>query len=409
MELTNNHYMTSISLTCNATSLVNNQYVFRINLDDILKAFKKKYKFCNIVLSSVSQLEFDSNKKPFNILVSGLPWLYQSNISNLIPRVLPPSSITFQTGQAISGVQNGFSFVRFENTGNYTFTMNNFQDIVVNFIVVGGGSGGQRAPILAFGGSGGSGAQIVYGSYLCTSNQFDVSARVGLGGIGSYWGNGGLSVGGTIPVEGGDVAGTAYGSQTTNDPENVVAIGSIKTAGGFSNLTSVEQFGTITALGGNVGAQTTVGTVNSCPNNGFSLGTGTTAIFYQGRQGGIFNATGNGITGHNLSVVGQNLIFGSSGGSGANNSGGENFNAQFTSGTNAGKASGSTQPYGYTQYSNPNLYDGFPASQNFGAGGGGASSSNGGATSQMTFLRAGVNYARGHGGNGGSGVIYLWW
>ena len=403
MELTNNHYMTSISLTCNATSLVNNQYVFRINLDDILKEFKKKYKFCNIVLSSVSQLQFDRNKKPFNIVVSGLPWLYQSNITNLIPMSLPPSSITFQTGQAISGVQNGFSFVRFENTGDYTFTMNNFLDIVVNFIVVGGGSGAQRGLQNTFGGSGGSGAQIVYGSYLCNSNQFNVSARVGLGGIGSYWGNGGRSVGGSIQVEGGDITGTAYGSQTTNDPENVVAIGAIKTAGGFSNLISAEQFGTITALGGNVGAQTTSGTVNSCPNTGFSLGTNTIATFYQGRQGGIGTntnivAANNGIDGHTLSVAGQNLTFSSSGGGATTDRIGQSL-----SGVGAGKSSGSSEPMSFTGYSNPNSYDGFSATF-FGCGGGGASGSGG-----IPYSSLGANYARQKAGNGGSGVIYLWW
>ncbi len=319
-----------------------------------------------------------------------------------------PPRITFTLGSAVEGTQNGFKFVRLQNTGNYTFTMSNFNGVAINIVVVGGGGGGQMGQIdqfiNSFGGSGGSGGQtLLVNNYTPTSSSISCTARVGLGGIGSYYGNGNRSTGGTVAVEGNDTIGTVYGTTTNNNPENSVAAGQIKCGGGYSEIVASGLF-TLRALGGNFGSSTPQSSIsnNTCPSTGQTV-TGIPATFYQGRAGGTgttnANQPGNGTNGQTISVAGTNLVFGSSGGGACRDQ-----QQQSTSGTNAGKASGSTAPTSYTGYSNPNQWDGFPATANYGAGGGGASGAGG-----IPYNASGANYSRQHGGNGSSGVIWIWW
>ncbi len=333
-------------------------------------------------------------------MFSGIDFLGNSSVRRA---VAAPPVITFTSGTPESGTLNGFTYRKLANTGNYSFTMTNFKDKTINFIVLGGGSGGQRGFASQFkGGSGGSGGQCVYGSYVIKSNSVSCSARVGLGGNGSYYGNGNQTgIGQTVPVGGGDNSGTVYGTTTANDPETSVAAGQVKCSGGYSQLQAGNEWGTIKALGGLAGDQNTYQILNTCPSTGFLIGSGATTTFVQGKNGGRGN-TGltpgeNGVTGELVSFAGTQIIVGSSAGGSSLDQ-----NTQSTSGTNAGRASGSLGSY--TGHSNPNATDGFPGSANSGAGGGGASGSGG-----APYNSINANYARQKGGNGGSGVIYIWW
>jgi len=322
----------------------------------------------------------------------------------------PEPTITFISGGsgAVQSTQNGFNFVRFQSTGNYSFTMNNFDNVPINIVVVGGGGGAQMGQVdqfvNSFGGSGGSGGQtLLVNNYTPSSSSISCTVRVGLGGIGTYYGNGNLGTSGGVAVEGGNTSGTVYGTTTNNNPENSVSAGQIKCGGGYSEIVASGLF-TLRALGGNFESSTPADSIssNTCPATGQTV-TGITATFYQGKAGGSgatnANIPGNGTNGQTISVAGTNLVFGSSGGGACRDQ-----QQQSTSGTNAGKASGITSPTSYTGYRNPNVYDGFPATANYGAGGGGASGSGG-----TPYNNAGVNYSNLHGGNGGSGVVWIWW
>jgi len=322
----------------------------------------------------------------------------------------PTPTITFTSGGsgAVQGTQNGFNFVRFQSTGNYSFTMSNFNNRPINIVVVGGGGGGQMGQVLggaaAFGGSGGSGGQtLLVNNYTPSSSSISCTARVGLGGIGTYYGNGGLGTSGGVAVEGGNTSGTVYGTTTNNNPENSVSTGQIKCGGGYSEIVASGIF-TLRALGGNFGSSTPSQGIssNTCPSTGQTV-TGITATFYQGKAGGNgatgSNTGGAGTNGQTISVAGTNLVFGSSGGGACRDQ-----LTQSATGTNAGKASGSTAPTSYTGYRNPNQWDGFPATANYGAGGGGASGSGG-----TPYNTANANYNNLHGGNGSSGVVWIWW
>lgn len=318
------------------------------------------------------------------------------------PYVAP--SITFTSGSVASGTYQGSNFMKFANAGDYAFNISGYKGKTLNFAICGGGSGGQHGFISSQrGGSGGSGGQVIYGSYVIQTNNFNCTARVGLGGIGSYYGNGGRGTNGTNPITTGDTLGTLYGTTTTNDPEQSVSAGQIKCSGGYTQLVAPTEWGTIKALGGLAGDPNTYQTINSCPSTGYSLGTNTTATFAQGKTGGVGNfgtsQGGNGENGPLVYFINSTipLYLGSS----AGGSGSDQY-AQSTTGGNAGKASGSSGSY--TGHLNPNTYDGFPASDTFGGGGGGASGSGG-----VPYNSSGANYARQKGGNGSIGTILLWW
>lgn len=311
-------------------------------------------------------------------------------------------TITFTTGTVQTGTLNGFNTIKFANTGNYAFNISGFAGKTLYFIIYGGGSGGQHGFASSQrGGSGGSGGQCITGSIVIQSNNLDCTARVGLGGVGSYYGNGSRSTGGTVSIgSGGDDIGVLYGTTTTNDPENSVSAGQIKCSGGYTSLVSSE-WGTIKALGGLAGDQTVYQTVNSCPATGYSLGTNTNATFYQGKSGGIGNfgtsAGANGQDGPLVYFANYPInVCSSAGGSGSDQY------SQSTRGANAGRSSGSSGSY--TGHSNPNSYDGFPANATFGSGGGSGSGSGG-----VPYNASNANYARQKGGDGGSGCVLLWY
>lgn len=82
MELFNSDEV-SIALTCNANSLIDNSfYRFTIDFDTLLRNFKDKYKYCNIELTSASQLVFNGDGPAYYFVISGLPWLNITNITN---------------------------------------------------------------------------------------------------------------------------------------------------------------------------------------------------------------------------------------------------------------------------------------------------------------------------------------
>lgn len=304
-----------------------------------------------------------------------------------------PISVTFSSGSPSIITQNNYTLISLLNTGTYSFTLNGCAGKTIYFCVVGGGSGGGRGQTgNQWGGSGGSGGQVIYGSYVIVNNNITCSATVGPGGMPSYYGNAGR---GTAPVSGYDNGNTTYGTTTAND---FGSSGDVYCSGGFSILSCSNEWTNIKALGGVSGI---TNTASFCSSTGYSLGTNTAATFYQGKSGGAGvqgNTTpNNGITGYSLSIAGNTVIFSSSaGGSQVDQT------QQSTSGTNAGKSSGSSGSY--TGWSSPGYYDGFPGTDNTGSGGGGGSGS-GGNPNQSS----GANFGRQAGGYGGSGVIYIWY
>lgn len=312
--------------------------------------------------------------------------------------------VNFTSGSGTVSLQNGFTLVALTNTGNYSFNMTGFNGVTVNFCIVGAGSSGclgYRNVNPPYSGSSGSGGQIITGQYTFNTNDtISVTARVGLGGEPSYFGNGGSA--GTPPRAGLDINNTFYGTTTTNDPENVLTTNT-KCSGGYTNLVSASSFGTIKAMGGNSANPGVMNQQSTCPSSGQSVGSLSNSSVLIGRSGGI-GITGlstvppNGTDGHTVSIAGTNMVFSSSGGvaSTANSSGVKSF--QSTAGLRAGNGSGSSLG-AFTGWSNPNLLDGFPAEANSGCGGGSSSGVPGGT----------LNNSRQAGGAGGSGVIYIWY
>jgi hypothetical protein len=330
-------------------------------------------------------------------------------------------TITFtSTNVGTQTIQNGFklvsmttingpSVVQQQRPTDYTFTMTGFSGKTINFCVVGGGSGGQHGFIgsqgLA-GGSGGSGGQTIVGTYTITSNSIACTVRVGAGGYPSYYGNGFSGTTNTDPgglKAGGDsfnVSGTLYGTTNAND---TYPISNINCAGGYSNLVCTSgQWGTIKAMGGGVGDQTTTSVLNSCPSTGQSLGTGTTSTLYLGASGGIGIDSGvpyDGASGTIVSIAGNNIVFGSSAGGATR----DNADGAGVSGVNAAFSGG-----GYTDFNTGGIsstkYDSYPATDNTGSGGGGGAGSGG-----PPYLAVDTNYSTQTGGYGGSGVVYIWY
>lgn len=305
---------------------------------------------------------------------------------------------------------SGTSVLQQQRPTDYSFTMTGFSGKTVNFCVVGGGSGGQHGFIggsSGSGGSGGSGGQTIVGTYTITSNSITCTVRVGAGGYPSYYGNGQTGNGtnsGTGGIQPGgssyNTQGTVYGTTSANDTYPITAV---NCAGGYSNLVcSSGEWGTIKAMGGGVGTQTTSGVTNSCPTTGQSLGTNTTTNIYYGKTAGTGSVTttpGNGTNGTTVSVAGSNIIFGSS-------AGGASRDGQYgagTPGTNAGTSSGGNTQFN-TGGTSGTIYDSNFGTNNTGSGGGGGLGSGG-----TPYTSSNTNYSIQAGGYGGSGVVYIWY
>jgi hypothetical protein len=280
--------------------------------------------------------------------------LYYSPYGSLTFNGIPETDFTIQNAMYYTYTAGNNKFIvitatsYLETSGSITFN----SAIDASYIVVGGGGAGGQGAWQAYGGSGGGGGGISYGRMSLTANA-SYPFSVGIGGL---WAASAGTV--TIPTGIDTIAGQGQPS----------------------------TFGTITANGGNGGRGG--GNTSSAGGAGaFASGGGTNA--YGGNGGAAGNSPGTSSDVLPISVKIHRVEYSTLSGGGAG--GGAYSQVSGTSGGGAGGAAlnggGSIQEPKFAQHGLPNT----------GGGGGGGGNGNG---------STGPNY---RGGNGGSGVIVLYY
>ncbi len=273
------------------------------------------------------------------------------NFSNSVTYTINSLLYSLTGTYSITSDSNYNTIITFTDNGSFTI-LNEYSNIPINYIVVGGGAGGGGGNIGASPGAGGGGGGGV-STGIFDSSITTYTITVGAGGQG-----------GNLQIS----------SPPTSSPSTDGANGS-----------SSQISGVVTVSGGLGGKASSNGGAGGNSGNGGAGGTGNTFPGGNGTNGGGGGggAYSSGIGGNgsisSTSVYSYGTSFGAGGGGGGGNGiGGTSGN------TYAGNG-------GTTVNSN-----GLSATANYGGGGGGGRSGNG------------VTGTYGNGGNGGSGRVILY-